>query len=1278
MVAAKKAGVERGRRRCRPARMDALKRVLRTDFTRAVGRLPLQPADRGAAGARRAPASSTRTTSSSCSTAARTWTRSSLRRPHLARCAERPAVFAHQPRPRSRTSCGTRVVFKLVKGKQVFDGIRGDRTDWNGLYLGSSNATTGAVWEALLRVDPTNAQAHAAARRADRAAAAPTQRLRHHPRQPARHRRARAVPGEGDHAAAEDARSPVAGRGRRWCSTRRTRRRGGSTERRAAAHGDGRRRAGGRAGAGTSTCPRRRATGRREEGGAHRHAHADLAAPRRQRADAPRGRAAGSDAARCGLGDVLEIHAQLVNDEPRHHVALVVPVRRGPRAAEPEPRDLSAATPSPRRPTRCTATYVQRLDQEVRYYFTELPRGTFTFHFRVRASSEGSFVHPPPWAELMYREEVRGRGAGHARRRHGDATRSERVSAAQTHPPGSAGREGGASSEHSDGLRSPRAREGCEGSSSVADSRKDTALQHPDPRNCGNEHWMRPSRDAASLLAALARVRLSPRSLTARRSLATRPSHLLLDRAGRYLGEVPGSDEAYGYWPLPEVLPEKIVVTTLETEDRHFYEHGGVHLPSVARALWQNLRQPARHLRRVDHRRCRWRACSTRSRARCGPRLREAAEALLLVDRHGHDAVLRQYLTLAPYGNRCHGVVRAARLYFDKPVEDLSWLQAAFLAALPQQPGRMSPWTTEGHARALKRARRILQQLHARGVISTTRTCAWRSKSDLGARAAAPAATRRRCTRCSPSRAAPKGGARGRHTSHPRPRRAAHRARRARPRTSRRWRDAGAGNTAVLVVDLPDRRRARLRRPRRLLRRGAPRRHRLPRHEALAGLRAQALHLRAWRSSAARTPRPPSCPTRRSSSQVARRRRLRAREHHPQLPRADAAAPGARQLAQHPRAARAVGRGRRPRRRAASSAAGVQGVRVRRPRPTGCRWRSARCTSRRWELATLYTALANQGETVPLRRFARRARRSPARALSRRDAAMLIAHILADPEARRPGFPAGGPLDFDYAVAVKTGTSQGYRDAWASGVLSDRLLVVAWVGNHDWRRMNLASGATAAAPAAAPDDGRGDADARAAPGRGDELPAAPAHAVSVEVCALSGRLPGPGCTHTEDRGLHPRHRAARALPVPRRGGARRAQRPARRPVVPEALRRRRGRCSRCRRPTRRGRGSQRLAIAPTAESPLCPSEAPASARTWPSASRARTRATSSIPTRRASTPRCASRPQVTPATEDDRVAGRRHAGGGRSPSRTSCAGTSRRARTPSARRWRTAARRARR
>jgi penicillin-binding protein 1C len=201
------------------------------------------------------------------------------------------------------------------------------------------------------------------------------------------------------------------------------------------------------------------------------------------------------------------------------------------------------------------------------------------------------------------------------------------------------------------------------------------------------------------------------------------------------------------------------------------------------------------------------------------------------------------------------------------------------------------------------------------------------------------------------------------------------------------------------------------------------------------------------------------------------------------------------------------------------------------------------------------------------------------------DAAMLTAQILSDPKARRPGFPAGGALDFDYAVSIKTGTSQGYRDAWASA-FSDRLLVVAWVGNHDWRRMNLASGATAAAPAvhrileeAMPTRARHQAVAL-------EFPL-PKGMVERKVCALSGRLPGRHCTHTKTEYFIPGTEPTESCPfhvsvaIDVRNGLRAgpscpARFVAKRQMLalPETYA-----------PWARRQG---LAIAPTAESPLCP------------------------------------------------------------------------------------------
>jgi hypothetical protein len=120
--------------------------------------------------------------------------------------------------------------------------------------------------------------------------------------------------------------------------------------------------------------------------------------------------AAGSSQ-RIKLGDVLEIVVRLTSPEERYHVALVVPFAAGFEPLNPELKTAPAEARSSE-PDTLAAAYVQRLDQEVRYYFVQLPKGTHTFRFRLKATGEGSFVHPSPWVEQMYHQEVRGRGAG--------------------------------------------------------------------------------------------------------------------------------------------------------------------------------------------------------------------------------------------------------------------------------------------------------------------------------------------------------------------------------------------------------------------------------------------------------------------------------------------------------------------------------------------------------------------------------------------------------------------------------------------------------------------------------------------------------------------------------------------------------------------------------------------------------------------------------------------------------------------------------------------------
>ena len=188
------------------------------------------------------------------------------------------------------------------------------------------------------------------------------------------------------------------------------------------------------------------------------------------------------------------------------------------------------------------------------------------------------------------------------------------------------------------------------------------------------------------------------------------------DRYGAFLAEgTADADAPLGFWDPPAVLPERIVACLLAVEDKRYYEHFGIDLRSLLRALVNNLsggpRQGAStiamQVARLQHPGARtlWRkAC-------------EMGTAVWLNRKHGHESVLRHYLKIVPQGNRIHGVAYAARQYFQKPLADLSWAEAAVLASLPRAPGRMNLYQFEGRRQAFERANLILNLLHKKGTL---------------------------------------------------------------------------------------------------------------------------------------------------------------------------------------------------------------------------------------------------------------------------------------------------------------------------------------------------------------------------------------------------------------------------------------------------------------------------------------------------------------------------------------------------------------------------------
>ena len=81
----------------------------------------------------------------------------------------------------------------------------------------------------------------------------------------------------------------------------------------------------------------------------------------------------------------------------------------------------------------------------------------------------------------------------------------------------------------------------------------------------------------------------------------------------------------------------------------------------------------------------------------------------------------------------------------------------------------------------------------------------------------------------------------------------------------------------------------------------------------------------------------------------------------------------------------------------------------------------------------------------------------------RRDHAYLISHILSDNNARTPAFGANSVLKLPFSAAVKTGTTNDFRDNWTMGYTPD-IAIGVWIGNADYTPMKNISGLTGAAP----------------------------------------------------------------------------------------------------------------------------------------------------------------------------------------------------------------------
>jgi penicillin-binding protein 1C len=192
-------------------------------------------------------------------------------------------------------------------------------------------------------------------------------------------------------------------------------------------------------------------------------------------------------------------------------------------------------------------------------------------------------------------------------------------------------------------------------------------------------------------------------------------SPVVLDRNDRLLRAFAIAD---GRWRLP-VSPADVDARFLDMliayEDRRFFQHDGVDRQALARAAGQFLAAgrivsgastlTMQVARLVD-------GGPTRSIA---GKLRQIAMARLIEKHLSKNEILTLYLTLAPYGGNLEGIRAASLAYFGKEPARLTIAQAALLVALPQAPERRRPDRDADAARAARN--RVLDRLAVAEVI---------------------------------------------------------------------------------------------------------------------------------------------------------------------------------------------------------------------------------------------------------------------------------------------------------------------------------------------------------------------------------------------------------------------------------------------------------------------------------------------------------------------------------------------------------------------------------
>ena len=172
--------------------------------------------------------------------------------------------------------------------------------------------------------------------------------------------------------------------------------------------------------------------------------------------------------------------------------------------------------------------------------------------------------------------------------------------------------------------------------------------------------------------------------------------------------------------PIGQV-PDHVVHAFVAAEDQHFYDHPGIDLRGIARASVSNV------FNYMNGRRLEGASTITQQVAKnfllssevsIDRKVREQLLALRIERTFSKDEILELYLNQIYLGWRSYGIAAAALNYFNKPLDELTIAEAAYLAVMPKAPNNYRPDREATRARSLERRNYVLNRMAEDGYIT--------------------------------------------------------------------------------------------------------------------------------------------------------------------------------------------------------------------------------------------------------------------------------------------------------------------------------------------------------------------------------------------------------------------------------------------------------------------------------------------------------------------------------------------------------------------------------